>query len=63
MTPVELKRLKDTIDNWSLILPKDMTVVHENELAIFSDRNGVVRMTMPWEDYRAILKWKEENAT
>lgn len=62
MTPAELKRLKETIDSWTLILPKDMTVTRENGAAIFSDKDGVVRMTMPWEDYEDVLKWKEENA-
>jgi hypothetical protein len=67
MDEKQLTHLKQILDSWSLVLPKDMAVTREGCAAVFRDKDGVLRMTMPWEDYEAVLKWyadeRKETAT
>jgi len=51
ITEDDLKPLAEQLDKWSL-LPKNCTVTREVDYALFKDKNGVLRMTMPWEDYK-----------
>lgn len=57
----DLEHLRKILDTWDAsFIPEGTTVAHEQNAAVFRDKNGVPRMAMPWEDYEAILKWKRE---
>lgn len=57
MSPEDLAHLKEILDRWGPGVPEGLTATRDGDAALFHDKNGVLRMAMPWEDYEAIQKW------
>jgi hypothetical protein len=66
----DLKKIKEIVESWDYcLLPKEygpytVSLVDEEfpkGMVQFRDRNGVIRMAMPREDYDSIIEYNKGN--